>query len=391
MLRTHMRYRRHLLATAGAAVAAAGVTAPAEAAKRMEVTLQDDAIFVQDQGYYPREEAYDRLKELGVSRLRFNVIWANQLEPSSRDAKKAPRKPRYDFDQLDVAVKTARKHKVRVQLTLTGPAPRWGARDSDNGRVVKPNAKRFGQFARTVARRYRKYVDVYSIWNEPNHKAWLQPVSQQGRLYRDLYYQGYKAVKRYDRKAKVLIAETAPYASKKGVATPPLEFLRDVTCVDKKYRYKRKKGCRALIADGYAHHPYDFERAPNKRRKGSDSVTMANLSSLTRALDKLKRARRLRTSKGRALDLYLTEFGYFAAGPGKVFKEKTRAKYLLRGFQMAQRNKRVRAMLQYVLVSPPPERTRFNTSVIDADGTLTRPFRSLAKWTKKARKKKLVR
>jgi hypothetical protein len=390
MLTITKRHRRSLVIGAALALAAA-LPATADAAKRMEVTLQDDAIFVQNQGYYPREVAYQRLEELGVTRLRMNALWAAQLEPASANARRAPSRPRYDFRRLDDAIDTARSHGIRVQLTLTGPAPRWGAGNSSNGRVVKPDAKQFARFAATVARRYRKKVDVYSVWNEPNHKAWLQPVRSQAKLYRDLYYQAYRSIKKADSRAKVLIAETAPYASKKGVATPPLEFLRDLACVDKKYRYTRAKGCRALLADGYAHHPYDFERPPDKKRKKADDVTMASLASLTTALDKLRDTRRLRTPTGRALDLYLTEFGYFARGPGKVFAERTRAKYLVRGFQTAQRNKRVRSMLQYVLVSPPKERTRFDTSVVAANGSLTRPFVSLASWTAKARRAGLVR
>src|SRR5262249_39195458 len=106
--------------------AAAGLTASAaQAAKGMEVTFQDDAIFVQNQGYYPRDAAYQRLQELGVRRLRFNVIWAN-----------------YNPRQLDDAIATARAHGIRVQLTLTGPAPRGAAGSTANGRVSKPNARK---------------------------------------------------------------------------------------------------------------------------------------------------------------------------------------------------------------------------------------------------------
>lgn len=39
---------------------------------------------------------------------------------------------------------------------------------------------------RTVVKRYAGRVDVYGVWNEPNHKSWLQPVSRQAELYRAL-------------------------------------------------------------------------------------------------------------------------------------------------------------------------------------------------------------
>ena len=58
----------------------------------------------------------------------------------------------------------------------------------------------------------------------------------------------------------MLIAETSPY-KRPGFSQSPLTFLRALTCVNAKY--KKTRSCPALKADGYAHHPYDFNHAPD--------------------------------------------------------------------------------------------------------------------------------
>ena len=56
-----------------------------------------------------------------------------------------------------------------------------------------------------------------------------------------------------------------------------------------------------------------------------------------------------------------------------------RADYLKTAFDIAERNKRVKEMLQYILISPPPG-VRFNTSLINLDGKATLPFTALSHW-----------
>jgi hypothetical protein len=132
------------------------------------------------------------------------------------------------------------------------------------------------------------------------------------------------------------------------------------------------------VADGYAHHPYEFANPPAAPYPGADNVTMGTLGRLTSALDRLAAAKALRTPDGKPLDVYLTEFGYFATGPVAV-PPAQRANYLKQAFDIAQRNSRVKEMLQYILVSPPPG-IRFNTSLINLDGKPSLPFKALSAW-----------
>ena len=85
---------------------------------------------------------------------------------------------------------------------------------------------------------------------------------------------------------------------------------------------------------------------------------------LENALNRLARRGRLVSPTGTALNLWLTEFGYFArkeTGREKVFPESTRAKYLVQAFEMARKDPRVEVMLQFLLVEYPKGMFRFNT------------------------------
>lgn len=246
--------------------------------------------------------------------------------------------------------------------------------------MQKVNAKAFEDFARATALHFRGRVSRYAIWNEPNYVSWLAPQKSAARLYRQMYTRAYAAIKEVDPEAQVLFGETAPYFIRNR-AIAPLKFLRDVTCANVRYRRARK--CSTLKTDGFAHHPYDFRHAPTYRYPGADNVTLGTLSRLTSALSKLKKARLLTTPTGGVPFLYLTEYGYFGSGKYKLAPKK-RASYLVKGFTIAQKNRRVKQLLQFVLVKPGRRHQFFDTSIVTAKGKPTSVYRALAKWAKRA-------
>ena len=345
----------------------------------MAVALQDDAVFLNRQ-YYNRDVALQQAQQLGVTRLRVLTIWS-RVPGSQPNSKSRPSSVHYDWSQYDALIDDAARHGIRLQLDLTGPAPAWATRHHKPG-VVRPRATDFGQFAAAAARHFKGRVDLYSIWNEPNYVGWLAPQSAEPTLYRALYTAAYGAIKRADPAAKVLIGETAPYEEHKR-AIAPLAFLRAVTC--RNGIYAPTRACPPLLADGYAHHPYEFANPPAAPYPGADNVTVGTLGRLTTALDRLAAARALRTPTGKPLDVYLTEFGYFATGPVAMAPAR-RAAYLRDAFDIADRNPRVKEMLQYILVSPPPG-IRFNTSLIQLDGKPTLPYEELSAWVRQNVKK----
>ncbi|HEX4760491.1 MAG TPA: hypothetical protein VH256_06805 [Thermoleophilaceae bacterium] len=359
---------RHVKTLIATALCAAGVLASAgsaHAARHMEVALQDDQVFL-NQSWYNREKAFDKARELGVTRLRVNFIWAHEVAGSRSGH--APAHPAYNWWHFDDLINQAAARGIRVELTLTGPAPAWA---TGNHRVgnYRPSSRAYGRFVRAVAEHFKGRVDRYSIWNEPNWKSWLAPHFSAPGIYRKLYVAGYHAIKSADSNAKVLIGETSPQA-RGGAGMAPLDFLR------------RMVGHSHLFADGYAHHPYDYSHSPSQKSRGPRDVTIATLGRLTGALRNLKRHRQLRTPRGGTLPLYLNEYGYMVSGRFRLSAGRE-ASYLRRAFSIAYHNPSVRSMLQYGLVSP-PMRVNWDTSLLNSRGKPRRSFYALRSWVKHA-------
>jgi hypothetical protein len=114
---------------------------------------------------------------------------------------------------------------------------------------------------------------------------------------------------------------------------------------------------------------------------------VSTLSRLTKALSKLRKARALRTPGGGTPFIYLTEYGYFARHRGQSRRARKyaisparQASYLKKGFQLAQRNPRVKQMLQYLLVQPPSRTSFFATHIMSRSFRPYRAYNTLKSW-----------
>jgi GH35 family endo-1,4-beta-xylanase len=357
------------------------VPATAHASKTMEIGIQDDAVFVAQAGY-PRQAALERAVEVGVTTIRANMIWSRVMTPEDAARTTRPATPKYDFSVFDALVGEARAKGLKVELTLTGPAPAWASGDKNVG-TRSPNAEEFARWTAVVAAHYKGKVGRYSIWNEPNWHSWLSPAKTAAKQYRALYTGAYSAIKRTDRKAKVVFGELAPQA-RPGASYAPLRFMRDALCVSR--RWKRQKGCKIVRTDAVSLHPYDYRRAPGSKKVPVDDVTIGTVDRLTAALNRLKRAKALATSKNQAPPVHLTEFAYFATGP-YAFPRTTRAKYITQAFTLAAKNPRISQILYFGLLQNP--KIQWNTGLLRPDGTPDAPFDALRNWV--AREKRAGR
>ena len=338
----------------------------------MEVALQDDAAFVSEVTI-KRRKALKLARRLHVTRIRVNLPWVAIVKHSRR--KKRPKHRHYDFASYDALYNATRRKGIKLQLTISGPAPRWATGNGEVG-CYKIKLHDYEHYVRAVAKHFRHHVDRYSIWNEPNFRSWNSPLKGNAERYRKMYVAADRIIRHYDRKAKVLIGETSPYG-KKGTSTSPIKFLRAMA----------KHG--KLKADGYAHHPYDYKHGPRFPKTRDANAALNNLDNLTDALDKLAKQGRLTTRRGRRLDLYLTEFGYMASGPYKK-PASQRAQFLPEAFQIALKNQRVKEMTQYLLAPPPPFGNDFDTSIVTKKGKATKVFKALRAWTDKQAKAHLI-
>jgi hypothetical protein len=346
----------------------------AHGAANLELGIQDDAVLF-ERHYSDASMGLDRAAQMGADRIRVNLEWAESMPAGQARRKKAPAQVSWDFSRLEQLYADATARGLRLQVTLTGPAPRWA---TGNRRIsnVRPKPRAFAQFASAVATAFAGRIDRYSTWNEPNWHSRLQPARANARIYRALHAHAYEAIKRADPRAAVLIGELAPGASSK-LSTTALRFVRGIGCLDGNYRSKRR--CALLKADGFAIHPYNFARRPRAARNPNrDVVEIGSLSRLTTALDRLHARKRLRTPSGAKMPLYLTEFGYFTKGPLRL-KPKRHAQWLTEAWRIAERNPRVKQLLQYGLVDPWPRRVTWRTAVLNRDGSPRPAYHALAK------------
>jgi len=372
-----------IAAAALAALALAVVAAaPANAARGMEIGLQDDSHFL-DEDAAVRGAAFGHARSLRASSLRANVPWASVV--SDPAATTAPAAVSFDFSRFDRLVDEAAAHGIRVQLTLTGDAPAWATRDRKISND-HPDPRRSAEFAAAVASHFNGRVRAVSIWNEPNWHGLLKPerlcgkasktvkgkgkgkqasrrarvcVKTSARVYRELYLAAHAAIKRVAPGMPVWIGETNPYVNRRRQSTAPLAWVRQVACADPVI-----KPCKggALRADGYAHHPYSFDRRPGAARPGPDNITLATLGRLSKQLHELRGG--LRVAGG---SLYLTEFAYASAGPHQK-PARRRAAWTREAFELALKTPKVRQLLYYQLVDP-AESFSWRTGLITTRGS----------------------
>ena len=329
----------------------AALATPASAGA-FQVGIQDDGAFVSAPAA-KRAKALDHAHGMGATYLRITMVW----EGFRNDG----------FAPYDDAINEARKRGMTVQLTVTGnPKFTKGGRGYLGYR--NPSPSRYGRWVGQVARHFRGRVASYSMWNEPNLIDYLSPQIVGRRavghiLYARLVRAGYRAVKRADPAAKVLIGETAP-------SNLPLRFI--------------ERAARALPgglrADGWAQHPYQFVKISPGRPQRRYTGGISNVGAMKAAMRRLARTRKLRTGSGAPLPIYFTEFGY--PRPGAYygfFSEVLRNRYTLEAFRLAKRSG-AKVLVWYQLYSH-PGRTRaqvWDTGLIGADGRPSSLYRKLA-------------
>jgi hypothetical protein len=316
-----------------------------------------------------RLHALAQLQTLGVSALRVELSWY-EVAPSPASATKpnfeATNPAAYNWGQYDILLGEAQRLHWKVLLTITSPVPRWATSNKKAPYVTRPDDLDFQQFMTAVGTHYGSEVSLFSIWNEPNHPAFLLPQWNSNgtpvspRIYRGLYQFGYKGLQAAGiAHPQVLLGETAPTGydnvspRREGAKAllhdvAPLAFLRGALCLDAHYR--KSGSCGELQAVGYAHHAYTNAEGPSYHPPEADNVTIGVLSRLSRALDLAARAHAI----GAHLPIYLTEFGV-QSEPNKYLGVPVaqQAEYDAIAEHIAYSNPRVAAFSQYLLKDDP--------------------------------------
>jgi hypothetical protein len=333
---------------------AAALALPATAsASRSQFTIFDAPTELKSADAGVRDAAFDEIESFGVHWIRVILYWHDVAPHPGRrrdpqfDQTDPGAYPAWRWAPYDRIIQEAERRGMRVLLTVSGPVPRW-ATLSRRSTVKFPSALRFGRFMEAVGRRYRDAIDYWSVWNEPNHPQFLGPQWVRGKpyapkIYRRLFRAARKGLRRSgNRRDRVLFGETAPNGS--GRIILPLRFLRSALCLNS--RYKKRRSCKKLDIDGFAHHPYTTRKGPRYRPRNRDAVMIGTLSRLRRALDRAARARAI----PRRVGIYLTEFG-IQSKPDPIYgvSQTRQAEWRALAEQIAYRNPRVRAFSQYLM------------------------------------------
>ncbi|MGH2762262.1 MAG: hypothetical protein ACRDLD_06735 [Thermoleophilaceae bacterium] len=339
-----------------AVLIAAALAAPvADASTRQLTIMQDDA---QVRGATDR--TLDEFASLGVDVVKLNLFW-DEVAPGGR------RKPAgfdgadpasYSWGSYDNAIRGILARGMRPFLSLGGRAPDWASGRRGRRGTYKPNAREFRLFAEAAGRRFPE-VGIWSIWNEPNLYSWLSPqrsrrVPRSPSIYRKLYIAGHRGLRASGNGGDtILLGELMPRGGSDRRKVRPLEFLREMVCLNRRYRQYRgraakRRGCRRvrrIPTSGLAYHPYTLAGGP-RVREGRDDAAIGQLGRVRRTLDALARRGKL----PRRLKIWITEFGYQTRPPDRFATPIRRAPALMDLSEwIAFRNRRVASYAQYTL------------------------------------------
>src|SRR6187200_3122085 len=138
-----------------------------------------------------------RATQTGARYARLFVLWSDFQPAGPRQSIAG-----YRLTQYDDAVARLRRAGARPIFSVVG-APRWANGSAD--RLVPPSdPAAYARFLGALARHFRGRVAAYEVWNEEDEPFfWHAPVDA-GR-YAALLRAGFGAVRRADRRAKVLV------------------------------------------------------------------------------------------------------------------------------------------------------------------------------------------
>ncbi|MEA2443814.1 MAG: hypothetical protein QOJ12_1106 [Thermoleophilales bacterium] len=389
------RRRRAPLALAALALLTALLPASSASANTTQPTmLQDDGALIYGSQTL-RASRLDELRSLGVDIVKVRVRWRDlafgKKKPGG-DLSNPAAYPASRWAPYDAIVRGAADRGMGVLFQLGGTAPDWATPGPSP--VNRPNPAEFGKFVKAVGTRYSGsysdggsggYADplipavtLWSVWNEPNLVSWLSPqvsggVPQAPRIYRGLLNAAAAGLAASGHgNNQLLLGELLPFTRTTRSTSKklrPLAFLRELACVDSHYRPFRgsaakKRGCtgfKALPGTGLAYHPYTLAGGPGVPTPNPDDASIANLSRVTIALDRLGARGRLKT---RRMPVWITEFGFQSRPPDPYATPLAK----IPGFMgwsewIAFKNPRVVSYSQYPLVDDPGSRSGFQSGL----------------------------
>lgn len=408
---------------------ALAAAAPAGASTTQESMFQDDPLLVygtETTGALPTGQSFsaaqetvqkrtlDKLKRLGVDRIRVSVFWA-LVAPANASRTKpafnAADPGQYDpeaWTRYDKLLVNAANRGIAVNMNITSPVPRWAAGNPEREDLVgtyEPDPVEFAHFVTAVGTRYSgtyrpvaggpalPRADYWSIWNEPNQPGWLTPqwvpdrsapggfAEAAPRIYRALADAMWSGLQVSGHGGDtILVGEMAPkgQVTARGIsrAMKPRRFILRVYCLDDNAVPLRgadatRNGCPTdgpveafrdahpglFKVTGLAHHPYEVSQRPDAPPLDPEFFTTANLRALGSLMGRIF-ARYGAPVPGKlpgSFPLYLTEYGYQTSPPDPLgVTLAQQAAYLNQAEYLTARNRAVKTLSQFLLIDDRP-------------------------------------
>ena len=351
----------------------------ADASATMPTMLQQDGDILYGSPEL-RAERLDDFAALGVDIVKVRVRWRDiaPTRPSGNPAD--PNTYGASWEPYQAIIDGANARGMGVFFQLGGTAPEWAT--AGKGPVDRPSPTAFQNFVQAVGTRFPQ-VGIWSVWNEPNLVSWLAPqvkggVPQSPRIYRNLMNAAQAGLEASGNGGdEILLGELLPFARSNREANKkirPAAFLRELACVDRKYRAFRgstakKRGCtgfKALPGTGLAYHPYTLAGGPNVRMPHPDDASIRYLGRITDVLDKLSAKKRLRQSR---MPLWITEFGFQTNPPDPYASPiKKVPGFMGQSEFIAFKNRRVASYSQYPLIDDKGRESGFQSGLRFSSG-----------------------
>jgi hypothetical protein len=343
-------------------VVLAAVAAPAAQASDGQLLIGQDHNAMLGQPDATAQE----FASLGMDVVKIQLFWgdvapAGRRKPAGFDAANPAS---YHWNTYPGAVNAIIAAGMRPYISIGAHAPRWATNGRGRAGTGRPNAKEFGLFAEAVGKQFPN-VRIWSFWNEPNLYSWLSPqrahgVPQSPSIYRKLYLAGHAGLSATGHgRDRILLGELMPRGGTSPRKVRPLDFLREMVCLNSHYRQYRGRAARArgcgkvgrIPTSGLAYHPYTLRGGPGIH-DGPGDAAIGELSRVTKVLDALGRRGKL----PRKLPLWITEFGYQTSPPDPIFgvRLKRAAGFMDTSEFIAFRNPRIASYSQYTLKDEPP-------------------------------------
>ncbi len=415
---TFRRMAALTLSAAAAGLAAAALPSAAAASTSQITIMQDEGLVpipFTSQSPAVQQATFAALRQLGVTTARIIVPWAAVAPMASSETKPAGNSaspayyPATNWAPYDSAVMIAQQYGITPDFTVSGGAPQWAEAHTLPGVTsynpyfgYKPNAAEYGKFMTAIATRYSGHfippgassplprVHFWAIYNEPNFGEDLGPQALHGSkipyapmLYRQILNAGWKALQStHHGHDTILVGGYAARGVQGGKfpgnysQTKPLLFIRDLYCVNSKYkqlsgklakeescptsksavRKFRSQNPALFKATGVADHPYPVAGTPLNDGKGDpDFATFPDLGNLAKTMDKVTS----RYGSHKKFPIYNDEYGYITRPPnnrapsGPLYLSPAKAAVDINWAEyLSYKNPRMKSYMQYLLIDP---------------------------------------